>query len=205
MASPLHIFRRYQKALIAGGIVMLMIAFAITSVPNTLMDRQQRGDPVVFTTRKGEVRERELYGMIEARRLAHRFLYESITLAVRNLMQQRELQSIPPQQIFEILLSGLANDGIELRREIDEESFVRTLIIARKAEEVGISVSDEAINEFLRDRTLKKVTPEQFRQIISDMKISQRTLFDAIRLELLSVRLRQMVFSISAVRGIPPG
>lgn len=205
MAGPFHLFRRYQKTMLAVFGVLLMITFVITSSPNTFMGTPERGDPVVFTTRQGEVRERELQHLVEARRLSHRFLLEASTLAVRNLMQEQSLQSIPPQQIHEILLNNLMQDGIDVRHEVSEEALVKSMIVADKAKEVGLVVSDESINEFLRDRMLKKVSPEQFLEIIKQLKVPKRELFNSLRLELEASRLRQMVFGISATRGVTPG
>lgn len=205
MAGPLALFRRYQKTLIAIIGVMLMITFVVSSNQSGCTDRRVVGDPVVFHTHQGAMRERELANLIQARRMAHQFLLNVINVAVNNLRRDRTMQAIPPEQIGQFLSRLIAGEGIDLRREISEESFVKSLIIARKAEELGIVITDQSINEFLKASSMNRVTPEQFREINMMMKFSQASLFNALRLELLSARLQRMYFGINAIRGTPPG
>lgn len=202
MASPFSLFRRYQKVLLAVFGVLLMVTFVITPSLESLFRRGPGRDPVVFRTHDGDMRESELQHQIELRRRAHRFLAHAIELAVAS--SQLDM-TLPPQQLHQVLVDSLYQSGIDIQREVGEEAFVKSMIIARKAEKLGLVVSDEAINEFLRERTLERMTREQFREINSQLKITQRDLFNALRIELLTARLHQMFFKINLVQAVPPG
>jgi len=84
-----------------------------------------------------------------------------------------------------------------------DAATMETVVLAHRAEQLGIVVSDRTINNFLKRITQDVVTAPEIAQIIARMKnVSQAAVFDALRRELLASRLSTM-FQLT-LGGMPP-
>lgn len=170
MASPLSIFRKYQYALLVVFGVMLMIAFVIA--PPILDYQRVRSEgatntPVV-TWKGGELREHDLQGLILSRNLARVFM--------ENLLQQTMAKNGYPR-VPRVLAS------------VDEEDVVRNVLLAERAEKLGMRVSDEAIMAYLEQLSAELFSRaeigEIFRRALGG-RMSEAQLFEILRAELLA-------------------
>ncbi|HVW39404.1 MAG TPA: hypothetical protein VHB99_18935, partial [Pirellulales bacterium] len=73
-----------------------------------------------------------------------------------------------------------------------EESVVQTHLLAERARQIGLIVSDDAVNEFLRSLTQDKVPREGFKSLVKELNATQAQVFSALRTELAAQRLREM-------------
>ena len=177
MASPFSIFRRHQKLMLAVLTLLAMFAFVFLDPLLQAFRGDAPADPVVVSTRRyGNLHDREIRNLIHQRQLVlNVFERALIGGGVPHFFASFQVQQVfgPP----------------------DEEAVVNTWLLAQHAEQVGMVVDDSAVNEFLNS-FLEEYTENQF--TISDLagmlkadKIPQRTLFAALRRELLALGLRQ--------------
>jgi len=183
MAGSFDIFRKYRRSLLVAVAILAMLAFFV--LPPFLQMRGDGGgtDPVVASWRGGEVRESGLMRAVAMRSVLNQFLRAAIAA------------------------SGRDPGRMQLLAE-DEEDVVRTQLLAREAADVGIVVSNAAINEFLSQWTNDMVSPMQFQSLISGlrlgpMSVSQGDIFEALRTVLAANRMERMFFG--GLEGDPPG
>ena len=99
-------------------------------------------DPEVFTWKFGSVKTREVNDRMRLRRAINMFLKESGTLA-----------GTPPQLIMPQLFMPESEQGVAYQ-----------MLFQKKAEEMGLVVSDGMVNRYLADLTNDKLRPEQLRE-----------------------------------------
>jgi len=183
MASPFTVFRKHQKVLIATLGLLAMIAFVFLGTIQQTMTGGARSNPVVVSTKAyGDIKEYQLHEMLQRRQIVFNVLHRAIS----------EAMGYPARPEW-------------IEREIgpvSEESVVNTWLMAERAKELGLTVSVRAINAFLKEQTADRVTGHQFKTILKGLRVSERQLFEALRVELLARQLQQM-FLIS-LEGTPP-
>lgn len=171
MASPFALFRKHERWMMAILGVMAMVAFVFLG---PLLDfRGMRGsnaqDPVVAETKLyGDIRESDLARMLMARNLANRFV----------------------QQIFATLY-GISVPGYFGAES--EASVVDSMLMARKAEQMGMRVTDDEITRILQRMSEDRLTAEQFSDILRSISggrggVTRRQLYEALRTELTGAR-----------------
>jgi hypothetical protein len=183
MAGSFDVFRRYQRSLLVFVAILAMLAFFVLPPFLQMGSGIGGGDPVVATWKGGEVREAALERAVAMRSVVNRFLVESAAAAGRDPSQ---LPLFPET----------------------EEQVVRTQLLAKEAQSLGMVVSDSAINEFLAQWTNNTVRQEQFDAILSGLRlgptaVSQHDLFEALRTDLAARNL--LILFQTGFAGDPPG
>ncbi|HEX5446089.1 MAG TPA: SurA N-terminal domain-containing protein, partial [Pirellulales bacterium] len=179
MASPFHVFRKHQRAMLAVVGILCMIGFSISGVGflGNMSDPSVRGeDPVVATAYGKSLRESEVYALMRQRGLAIRFLGSAIRSGMGEMGR-----FINPEAFLENVFGPAT-----------EQAVVQTWVLAERARRMGLVVSDEAINDYLKRMTENKVRPEVFRAIVKEQQSTPPEVFEALRHELLAFRLREM-------------
>jgi SurA N-terminal domain len=175
MASPFRYFRKNQKVMLAVIGIISMFAFVFIG-PWSGMGRSSaaaNADPDVFTWKFGSVKTREVNDRLRLRRAVNLFLKNSGMLA-----------GTPPQLIMQNLFSPETEQGI-----------VYQMLLQKKAQELGITVTDGMVNRFIGDITNDKLTPDQLRGILrSQSGLSQGELFEGLRRE-LEAKYADMAYS----------
>jgi peptidyl-prolyl cis-trans isomerase D len=186
MASPFSIFRKNQKLLIALLGVMCMLAFVVLPQVMQMMESGGGGggEQIAVTTKYGAINETELRGMQQSRTITNRFVTE---LLVRS-------GTVDPQTYR----------GTPFGPDT-EEAVVDTMLMARRAEEMGVVVSNDAVRSFLREITQDKMPSEDIRQAIKGLGVQQSRLFDALRTELTARRVVDILSSGVGVVSASPG
>lgn len=187
MANPFRRFRKHQKVWLAFLALAAMISFVILPIWMDSMSSSGGKDPVVVsTTRYGDIRETKLRMLVSDRLILRGFFEQLAQSAMEAGGDARGLMSVA---------RALGSVG--------EEEVVETWLMAKRAEELGIMVSDQEINQFLSDLTSQqKVSREAFLQAMQYRHISDDDLFRILRQELLALRLQQM-FGISLGGATP--
>jgi hypothetical protein len=171
MASPFAIFRKNERWMMAIVGVLAMIAFVFVGPLFDMRSSRSAGDdPVVAETALyGNIHETELQRMLASRALANQFIQRTIAAA------------------FGYNAQGYFGPD-------SEADVVDTMLRARKAEQMGMKITDDEITRILQLFSNDRLTGEQFAEILQSMSgrkggISRRQLYDALRTELLSRRL----------------
>ncbi|HUG18393.1 MAG TPA: hypothetical protein VMM56_05410, partial [Planctomycetaceae bacterium] len=105
-------------------------------------------------------------------------------LAVRNLVEQRHLAN---NFLSRAAMKALGEQGqFGVRRylfEMDgsiEQQTALALILRNEAEKMGIAINSDAVTSYIREATQDKLTKEAFKEILSDMRVSENTLYDIL-------------------------
>ena len=180
MASPFKHFRKHQKAMLAVIGILCMIGFTVgPSTLDWLDTRSAAQDPIVATANGEKIRQTDIGHMVQARYLANRFVLGSLQLAYGD-----------QQLMFMRLQFGEALE--QYFGPTTEESVVQTRLLAEEADRIGLVVSDDTVNEFLRTLTQDKVPREGFKSLVKELNTTQAHVFSALRAELAAQRLREM-------------
>lgn len=200
MSSPMNWFRHHQKYILAILGVVCIVGFIIWE-PLVRMMGNQPGDqnPVVVRTNSGDVRERELQSMREGRARVNQFL-EMVAMTTAEALAQSGRMN--PQQISMFILRNFERDGLYGPDYTAEQVIVRNMLLANKARDLGMQISNEAVFNYLNAATLGNVTPDVLRQIIDRMGVPQKYIFDELRAAMLSGKVQQMVFG--GLQGATP-
>ena len=83
-----------------------------------------------------------------------------------------------------------------LRAEVSarptEESLVNSWLLAHYAQQLGIVVSDDAINSFLQAETMDRVTSEEMQEVFQHAGLSAGQFFILLRQELLAMKVQEL-------------
>ncbi len=192
MSSPLSFFRRNQKLMLAVFGVLIMLTFVV----GDYVSRYQSGrsgtgvaEESVVTWKHGKLFERDLWAMREAHNLAVHFL---------DLLVQKTIEAKgQPKGLGVTVISGRVIDpGIP--RSYAEEDLVQTMILAKKAEDLGVRISDDAIFEFLGTLSDDVIPRSQFGVLLGEAthgRFGKSQLFEQLRTELLAQHMRMMAGS----------
>ena len=145
--------------------ILCMVGFTVgPSTLDWLDGSRSAGDPIVATANGQNIRESDMGQMRRARSLANQFMAGCLRLTY-NLPDNFRM----PEAHF-----GSAAD----------EEVLRTRLLAQRAQQAGLVVSDDAINEYLRTATQDKVPAEGFKSLVRELGTTQAQLFNALRTEL---------------------
>jgi hypothetical protein len=190
MSSPFKIFRKHQKVLLAVAGLMAMIAFVI--LPIVLQNfgmRQGGSNPVVVSTTKyGDLKQSDMQNL--------RTRHDRVLGVLANMISKIRLID---SQYCRLMLEQQFGSS-------KEEELVSRWLMARRADELGINVSNETINGFLKDYSMDKLTPQEIQTFIKQIGgqgYTDQHFFDDMRDE-LKVRDLQNMFFVS-IQGMTPG
>ncbi|NQU21153.1 MAG: hypothetical protein HQ567_07705, partial [Candidatus Nealsonbacteria bacterium] len=189
MASPFKVFRKNQKAALAVLGVLVIVGFVI--LPALLEGQGSRGgykNPVVVETSEfGDLKQSDIEKLLNRRQAAIRFARNVGTQVVRLGGEGRAVSQF-------------------LRRigdEPTEERVVRTWLLTRRAQQAGIIISKDVINNFIEQLTERRIDTGELQGILSNINVSDTLLFDVLHDELLA---REMEFEMrSGLVGSTPG
>lgn len=185
MAGSFHIFRRYQKAALAGLAIMAMLAFFV--LPPVLQMGSAGGptaDSVVVSWKGESLRESGLERAVIARRALNQFL-----------------------MALQAAASG--SERVQPPLRDDEKAVVDSLLMAREAEANGIVVSDAVINDFLAIWTGDRVPQADIRGVIDQLReragVTEQDIFTGLRTLLLGERMQALALRGTGFASAPPG
>jgi hypothetical protein len=209
VASPFAVFRRNQKIMLAVVGVAAMVAFVVFDPLMRYVGGSSRGkaeNPVVVETRFGDLRASELQALRYQRTLVEQFLMR--------VTQQAVLKQFGQANIDSRWLTGAVQQqfamwhGQIMQRSATgpEEAAVETMVLAERAKQMGLVISDQSINDMIKQLSANSLSAEELQQIIHTLQpqrpISVAKLFDALRTELLAAQYMQ--FFTQSLTDIPP-
>ena len=185
MASPFRVFRKHQKLMLAGLTILAMFSFVFLGTISDLMGTRQVQNPVVVRTSK--------YGKLTLRDLAimredHRFFLQIIAKIYTQAL------GINPETSLKLVERNFGT--------ISDEDLVNNWLKSQRAEEIGMVISDQTINDFLQIITGGKLAAGDISTIIKQQGLNDHQFFDIVRDELRGVEITQL-FKFS-LQGITP-
>lgn len=161
------------------------ITGAILGVLVGVITPQFFAKPPAFESAAGNLTDQQLQELTQRKQIANQFLelafYESLPDQLRMLAQNPQFRSSFQGQLDAFLFQGNASLTYLMSHEADTQ-------------EMGITVSKQAINNYIRQLTQRpdmadpskthSLNETQFREILKRMRISPKTLYDALRYEI---------------------
>lgn len=189
MQSPFKIFRKHQKVVMA---VMVFVALILFGIGDTLMKMVgntggPQGSKVVVATNIGKLTQLQMHNLMQQRKIIHRFV------------QMAYIRSHPPQnRQQEAMLPYMANYASQQFGfgPISEEAILRAWLYRHEARKLGIVVTDKQVEDYIDSFTDRKLSTKKFNEILREMQIGAKELFDMAREELQAVtafRMKQPV------------
>jgi hypothetical protein len=190
MQSPFKIFRKHQKVALAAVTLMAMIAFGLGDVIRQMSgpSSSQREGKVVFETNIGNLTEVTIHRMAAERRIVHRFIADAFMAANTKLGSP---------QITNMVVQQFGFGGLS------ESDMLNKWLYRHEANVLGVAISDSQIQEYIDNIALnglswtfgprfggmsgmggKKLTGKQFQEIVRELQISSKQLYDLLREEL---------------------
>lgn len=208
MASPFSVFRRNQKMLLAIVGITAMVAFVFLDPLMRYVGRGQRVDnPVVVETRYGNLTQRELDNMRASRELLAMFLNRLADATVKAQIEKGLRDPRTYEMDVEQLYGFFRQQVMETGRsgETSEKAAVETLVLSKKAQQLGLVITDQVINDLLRQITGQALTSADVMAIATglrgrELRIGQ--IFEALRTELLASNFAQLFFQ--SLSDVPP-
>ena len=188
MVSPIKTFRKHRKLMLAILTLMAMLSFVfLPAVLEILSLRRGPRDKVAVTTKKyGDLRDSQVNTLLWQRGRWLVFLQD----LQRLVAEHNGKQFLDPPRNPLVLIVGQTEYPLGPE---SEESVVETWLLSRKAREMGITISNSAINRFLGDLTGGRVNDAELAAMLKTLRLSQSSLFEIVRNELSAIRLRQML------------
>jgi len=178
-----------------------MVIFTVGGIFTDYQQRQIGYGPdsdAVVTWKHGNIGEDDLANM----RASHNFTIRFLDLLVQRTIEAKGTPKGPG--VTRDQRGQIINPGIP--RSFQEEHLVRTVLLARKAEETGVVVTEEAVYEFLDELSDDVIPRNQFASVLRDATGGQyikQQLFAQLRTELLAQNMRMM--AASGLLAMPPG
>ena len=187
--------------------VAAMVAFVFLDPLMKYVGRTGRPEnPVVVETKYGPLTESELAGIRQSRELVDSFLQ----LVSRETIQAEIKKGALDPRMLE---NGIERYYMMWRERLmtrsmpsPEESALETLLLSKRAKQMGMVVSDQAVNDLLKQITADTLTSEELQNIVGSLQAGRRLslarLFDAIRTEMLASKYSELFrFSLG---DVPP-
>jgi len=179
-------FRKNQKAWMVAITILTMIAFVFMGN----IGGSQRGaggsqkDPEVFSWKYGTVNASDLRNRIQMQHKVQQFLAQTAKAADQ-----------PEQRVNQEIASEIPTS---------DNGVIMNMLLNKKAEDLGLVVSDDAVRSYIRQWTEGKLSGQQIGEIIRGLStsmgsITQPQLFDAIRFNLAAI-YAQRTFMPNLVR-----
>jgi hypothetical protein len=189
MASMMHLFRKYQYILLVVFGVLLMVVFVVGDALQRLSSGPGGGPvaaDVVLTWKDGSLTDRDLSNLRANHNMTLEFLNGVVTETVR-----REGTPKGPG-VFPDRFGGYT-PGIT--RAQSNEDLVRSMLLAAKAESLGMVIDDDAIFDFLYQLSDNELDKPEFSIVFNKTiggRTTERHLMDQLRRELLAQQMLMM-------------
>lgn len=189
MPSPFAVFRKYQAALLAVFGVLIMIVFVVGDSINKIAGRGggSSEDPVAVTWSDRKLTESELFRLMQLRARVQKFMQRAQVMAIA--------QGAFGEQGHLMLQFGmLPVQPIIHEQGVSMEATVRSMILAKKAENQGFVVSDEEIDRYLNSLVDQTFDELDWNKLMPRFGISVNNIRKVLRKEMLANRLLEQFF-----------
>ena len=186
MASPFTVFRRNQRMMIAVlGVVTILLFVVGDPISRIIGGTRNPENPVVVKTNYGSYRRSELAALNYQREMVKIFLQRVVTARVQKAVEDKQLPAERAQQAADQFYLSLQQQLMGRMHPPGDAATIETLVLAKRAEELGMVASDGTVNDYLK-MVADDVFP-QVRSIIASLKpdgrasVGEGRVFDALR------------------------
>ena len=188
-------FRRHQKVAFALLTLMAMISFVILPIVLDIIQSRSGINPVIVRTKTyGVLHRNELAMLMFQRQKIVAFLQAIHGQVARARLASTSSSAVPPVTQAQIMLGQIG--------PADEEAVANTWLLSQRARQLGIQVSDTTISNTIARLLERQVSQQSFRDILRELQLTEDSLFEYLRQELLALRVEEL-FNVSLV-GTPP-
>ncbi|MGE5194595.1 MAG: hypothetical protein ACM3U2_19050 [Deltaproteobacteria bacterium] len=177
MQSPFKVFRKHQKVILAGLTLMAMIGFGLGDIFYRMgrFGSSAQGSTNVVDTNIGGLSQIEMQNLVFRRQNLQRFLAVAWQRSHEDLKEKEPfLYHFGPQRAM-----GAYGFGGASRPEL-----LFMWLHRHEARKMGIVVTDRQIEDYIATATDHRLTSRMFGEIVDEMRISPKQLFDSFRDEL---------------------
>jgi hypothetical protein len=171
VASPFAVFRRNQKILLATVGIAAMVAFVfLDPVMRYFSGPVQQANPVVVETNYGNLTRDQLDNLEFSRELVNQFLQR---VSQQVIVSQVGQGNVDPRLVDNLVEQHFRFHSQQLMQRSEpgrEAAAVETLVLAERAKQAGMVISDQAINDFLKQLTADSVSSEELQNIIHGLQ-----------------------------------
>jgi hypothetical protein len=190
MASPFSIFRKNQKVMMAVVTILAMFGFVIISprgCDNSRTAAGGLGTPVA-TWKFGTIYQSDVDMRINSRRMVNLFIQSAYKEALRK--------------------GGFKDGGSPPQFPEDRGPVLDALILHKKAEQLGLAVTDSAVNDFINAVSDNKLKGDELNAALravgsGQIRYTPEQIFDALRFELEVRSFGELLYSDS-MGGVTP-
>lgn len=187
MNSPFKIFRKHQKGVM---VVMVFAALILFGIGDTLLKMVgntggPQGSKVVVETNIGKLTQLQMHNLMQQRKIVQRFV------ALAYARSHPELEKSP--FFNQILPMVVQRYGFG---QVSESGILYSWLYRHEARKLGIVVTDKQVEDYIDSFTDRKLSTRKFQEILREMQIGAKQLFDFTRDELQAVtafRMKQPV------------
>jgi hypothetical protein len=174
MASPFSIFRKNRTMMLVILTILSMFGFVFLPLFLQSMGSQAVSNPVAVKSKYGDLTMFDLHAL--------------------RVQRQRVLN------VLSSAMRGLARDPQEIRQYLESEAvfgpttdqnLVESWLLTNRAHEMGMVVSNDIINGYLRRLTFNRVKTEDFKNAFRQAGVTESQFFNAMREELLALQLKE--------------
>ena len=190
MSRMMHMFRKYQYMLLIVFGVLLMFVFVIGDALTGLMGGPGQGggqpDEIVLNWKNGAVSASDLYSQRVRHNMAVEFLSEVVQETVR-----REGTPKGPGVFRDQF--GRYSPGITVAE--NDETIIQKMLLAAKAESLGVKVDDAAVKAFLNQLSDGELSENDLGVVYNKTiagRMTQQHLMDQLQRELLAQQMLMM-------------
>src|SRR5580704_17602008 len=130
-------------------------------------------------TAMGDISHEELQKLMERRRTANNFLQQAFTKVSPPLNNSPMFMQYYEQQLRGVLFNFGLGNGDDIANDV-----IMGFLLDKEADDMGVSVSDGAVSDYINKVTDNKLTPSEYTDILKTLRLTDGQVYDAIRAEL---------------------
>ncbi|REK10287.1 MAG: hypothetical protein DWQ37_16945 [Planctomycetota bacterium] len=205
MASPFSVFRRNQKVMLAFVAIAAIGAFVfLQPLMQYIGGSSRSANPVVVETKYGDLTASQLQALLAQRNVVDRFLRAA---AARTVAAQMNQPNVDPRWLDNFAQQrylALRQNLLGRSQEDPQAAAVETMVLSKRAENMGVVVTDQAVNNLIRQITGNVLSRDEIMGLLASMRpaVSLRTLFNALRTEMLAMTSTRLF--VQSVQDVPP-
>src|SRR5262245_37530839 len=192
MQSPFKIFRKHQKVILAGLTLMAMIGFGIgdTLVRMVRVGASNRAIKNEVETNIGSLSQLQMHNLMVQRTNLQKFIGMAYQKSHADLIEKNPFiaRFLMPRIMAEYGFGGTS-----------KPELLFSWLHRHEARKMGIVVSDSQIEDYIGRITEHKLSSRKLQEIVDDMHMSPKELFDSFRDELEA----QIAYRMKAPSTIP--
>ncbi len=181
-------YRRGEPVTWGVGGTALGIAIAVVA-----MRLAPSGTRPPVQTAMGDISHEELHKLVERRNSANNFLRLAFEKASPPRSNNPMFLNYYEQQLQGIMFNFGLGQGDDLSQDV-----IMGYLLDKEADDMGLSVSDGAVSDYINKVTDNKLTPSEYTDILKTLRLTDSQLYEAMRAELRARLAMQMLLPRAA-------